>query len=82
MADEDAGSNLENRFSATELPVPNINKIWDFRRLLRSSQERLQKLRNTSSPDHGSIQLERAIIRGVSKEIRRMEKKVLCPDIL
>ena len=77
MDGEDADSNLENRLSATESPLPNINTIWDLRRLLKFSRERLEELKKTPIPDNESIELERAIIKGVSKEIKRLEREVL-----
>jgi len=80
MDGEDADSSLENRLSATELSLPNINTIWDLRRLLNFSQERLEELKKTPIPDNESIELERAIIKGVSKEIKRLERGVLYFD--
>ncbi len=80
MADEDIDNDLEDRLPASELSLPNINVIWDLRRLLKSSQERLEELKKTSAPKSKSIQLERAIIRGASKEIKRLEKEALCTD--
>ena len=80
MADKDVEGNLENRLIASELSLTNINTIWDLRRLLKSSQERLKGLKQTSIHNDESMQFERAIIRGVSKEIKRLEKEALCPD--
>ena len=80
MDGEGAECNLENRLSATGSSLPNITTIWDLRRLLKSSQERLETLKRTSLPDNESIQLERAIIKGVSKEIKRLERGVLYCD--
>ena len=82
MADEGIDSNLENRLLDPESYVPNINAIMDLRRLLKSSQERLEELEKTPVPDSKSIELEQAIIRGVSKEIKRLQRKALCPDKL
>jgi len=80
MTDKDAEDNLGDRSPAGELPLPNINMIWDLRILLNSSEERLSELNSGSSPDNESMQLERAIIRGVSKEIKRLEREVLYCD--
>ncbi len=77
MAGEGTTNNLENRLSPTELSLSNIHTIWDLRRLLKSSQERLEGLKKTSIPDDESMQLERAIIKGVSKEIKRLEREAL-----
>ncbi len=80
MTDECVEGNLENRLQNPEPDAPNINVTWDFRRLLKSSQKRLEELKKAPAPDIKSIELERAIIRGVSKEIRRLEKEALCTD--
>ncbi len=82
MTDEDLDSNLENKLSNPEPYVPNINAIWDLRRLLKSSQKRIEELKKAPAPDSKSIELEQAIIRGVSKEIQRREKEALCPEII
>jgi len=80
MDGEDADSNLGNRLSAKELSLPKFNTIWDLRRLLKFSRERLEELKKTPIPDNESIELERAIIKGVSKEIKRLERGVLYFD--
>ena len=77
MAGEEADTNVGNRLLATESSLPNINTIWDLRRLLKFSRERLEELKKTPIPDNESIELERAIIKGVSKEIKRLEREVL-----
>ena len=82
MTGEDIEGNLENRLSNPEPHVPNINAIWDLRRLLKSSQKRLEELKKTPASDSKSIESERAIIRVVSKEIQRREKEALCPEII
>jgi hypothetical protein len=74
-------SNLENRLLAAEPSFPNINVIWDLRRLLKSSLQRIKELEKTSSPDEESIQLEREMVRNVSEEIKRLEKEALCPEM-
>jgi len=81
MAAKDVDSNLEDRLPGSESPLPNINKIWDLRRLLKSSQERLEELEKTSVPDHESMELERSIIKGVNKEIIRLERETLYYDV-
>jgi hypothetical protein len=81
MVGEDVDGNLKNRLSYPESSLSNINTIWDLRRLLKSSQERLEDLEKTSAPESKSIQLERAIIRGASKEIKRLEREALFPDV-
>ncbi|MBM4340058.1 MAG: hypothetical protein FJ110_10965 [Deltaproteobacteria bacterium] len=75
-----ADSNLENRLSAMEPFLPNFNMIWDLRILLKSSQQRLEKLKKAPARDSTSIELERAIVRGTNKEIQRREKEALCPE--
>lgn len=82
MTGEDVEDKLEHCSLAIGSSLPNINRIWDLRRLLKSSQESLEKLKRTSLSDNESMQLERAIIRGVSKEIERLEREILCPDEL
>jgi hypothetical protein len=80
MADENTDSNLEDHLPDSESSVPNISRIWDLRSLLKSSQGRLEELISTSPPDHEAIQREQAIIRGVSREIKRLEKEGLYHD--
>jgi len=80
MTDKDAEDNLGDRSPAGELPLPNINMIWDLRILLKSSQKRLTELGKKPSNDHELIQLEQALIKGVSREIKRLEREALCPD--
>jgi len=83
MTGKDIESNLENPLSNLESrPPPNVNAIWDLRRLLKSSQKKLEELKKAPAPDIKSIDLERAIIRGTNKEIQRREKEALCPEII
>ena len=82
MTGEDIESNLENPLSNLESRPPNVNAIWDLRRLLKSSQKKLEELKKAPAPDIKSIDLERAIIRGTNKEIQRREKEALCPEII
>jgi len=77
MTGEDVEGNLGHCSLATGSSLPNINRIWDLRTLLNSSEKRLSELNRGSVPDNKSMQLERAIIIGVSKEIKRLEKEAL-----
>lgn len=78
MANEGAEGNLGTCLSNSDSYTPSINVIWDLRRLSKSSQKKLEELKKAPAPDSKSIELEQAIIRGVSREIRRLEKEALC----
>ncbi len=80
MAEEVMDGNLENCLVTSESPLTNINTIWDLRKLLKSSEKRLEELKRTSIPDKESMLLDRAIIKGVSKEIKKLEREALYCD--
>ena len=81
MGGKDVNDDIDNRWVATRPVLTNITTIWDLKTFLKSSQERLETLKRTSLPNNESMQLERAIINGVSKEIKRLEREVLSCDI-
>ena len=80
MTGEDVEGKLERCSLATGSSLPNINRIWDLRTLLNSSEKRFLEMNKAPLPDHESMHLERAIINGVSKEIKSLEREALWHD--